>query len=97
MPESYEFIDCSSVNISYNVNGLATVSMTVVSTFSEPGLNPPRDYSQNIFGNIEFKGFITQLDSAIIPQSVPPVFEHRFQISAVGCAVDCPRGPTRPV
>lgn len=92
MPESFEFIDCSSIQIGYQANGLATISMTVVSTEQVPGVTPPRDYTQLTFGGVDFKGFITQLDSSIIPASVPTVFEHRFTLVATGCSEDCPRG-----
>jgi len=92
MVESFEFIDCSTISIQYQQNGLATVSMTVVSTFQIPGLNPPRDFTQLTFGGIDFKGFITQLSSSIIPASIPSVFEHRFTLISTGCAADCPRG-----
>ena len=92
--EKFEFIDCSTISIQYQVTGLANVSMTVVSTEQEPGVFPPpgRDYTQLTFGGIDFKGFVTQLDSSIIPGSIPNVFEHRFSLVMTGCAVDCPRG-----
>lgn len=92
MAESFEFIDCATISISYQQNGLATVNFTVVSTEPVPGVNPPRDYTQHTFGGVEFKGFITNLQSAPIPGSTPLVFEHRFTLIATGCASDCPRG-----
>jgi hypothetical protein len=95
MSEAFEFIDCQSINISYQANGLATVSFTVVSTESVPGINPPRDFTQLTFGGVDFKGFVTQVDSSIIPASIPVVFEHRFSLLMTGCASDCPRGVTR--
>ncbi len=92
MVEEFEFIDCPTISIQYQQNGLATVSFTVVSTEQVPGINPIRDYTQLTFGGIDFKGFITQLASSIIPASTPSVFEHRFTLVATGCANDCPRG-----
>ncbi len=92
MVEQFEFIDCPTISIQYQQNGLATVSFTVVSTEQVPGVIPIRDFTQLTFGGIDFKGFITQLASSIIPASVPVVFEHRFTLIATGCAVDCPRG-----
>jgi hypothetical protein len=92
MAEQFEFIDCTTINISYQQTGLATVSFTVVSTEQIPGVTPLRDYTQLTFGGINFKGYITQLQSAIIPASVPTVFEHRFTLITTGCADDCPRG-----
>jgi len=92
MAEEFEFIDCATISIQYQQNGLATVSFTVVSTEQVPGVNPLRDFTQLTFGGIDFKGFITQLQSGIIPASFPSVFEHRFTLLATGCADDCPRG-----
>ena len=92
MVESFEFIDCPTISIQYQQNGLANVSFTVVSTEQIPGVNPVRDYTQLTFGGIDYKGFINQLATSIIPASVPAVFEHRFTLIATGCAPDCPRG-----
>lgn len=90
--EQFEFISCETISIAYQQNGLATVSFTVVSTEQQPGVNPPRDYTQLTFGGVDFKGFITEVNSSIIPASVPAVFEHRITLLATGCADDCPRG-----
>ncbi len=93
MAEQFEFIDCATISIQYQETGLANVSFTVVSTEQEPGVLPPvRDYTQLTFGGIDFKGFVTQLDSSIIPASIPNVFEHRYSLVMTGCADDCPRG-----
>ncbi len=94
MVDQFEFIDCPTISITYQQNGLATVSFTVVSTEQVPGVTPPRDYTQLTFGGVDFKGFITEVQSTIIPASVPPVFEHRITLIATGCADDCPRGTT---
>lgn len=90
--ESFEFLDCSTVSIQYQPNGLATVSFTVVSTSQVPGVNPPRDFTQQTFGGVNFKGFISQIQTSVIPASIPPVFEHQITLFATGCADDCPRG-----
>lgn len=90
--EDFEFIDCATISIQYQQNGLATVSFTVVSTAPVPGVTPPRDFTQHTFGGVDFKGFITQVDSTIIPASIPSVYEHRMTLIATGCADDCPRG-----
>jgi len=92
MVEQWEFLDCATISIQYQTNGLATVSMTVVSTEPQPGVNPPRDFTQLSFGGINFKGFVTQLQSNVIPGSLPTVFEHQFTLIGIGCAEDCPRG-----
>jgi hypothetical protein len=94
--EQFEFLDCSSLQISYQSTGLASVSFTVVSTETQPGVTPFRDYTDLTFGGINFKGFITNLSSQIIPGSIPVVFEHRFTETMTGCFGDCPRGNTRP-
>lgn len=96
MVEEFEFIDCPTISISYQANGLATVSFTVVSTEDTPGINPARDYTDLTFGGVNFKGFVTNLTTQIIPGSLPPVFEHRFTETMTGCADDCPRGDARP-
>jgi hypothetical protein len=94
MAEQFEFIDCPTINISYQSNGLATVSFTVVSTEQVPGVNPPRNYTELTFGGVDFKGYLTEVVSAVIPASIPSVFEHRMTLIATGCANDCPRGTT---
>ena len=95
-PEIYEFIDCSTLNISYAVNGLATLSFTVVSTSDLLGSISGRDYTQLSFGGIDYKGFITQIESAPIEASIPTTFEHRISLVGTGCASSCPVGGTRP-
>jgi hypothetical protein len=94
MAEEFEFIDCANISISYQQTGLATVSFTVVSTEAVPGINPPRDYTDLTFGRVNFKGYISQLQTSVIPASIPLVYEHRFTLIATGCAADCPRGTT---
>ncbi len=90
--EAFEFIDCQSISIAYQVTGLANVSFTVVSTEIVPGVSPVRDYTVLSFGGIDFKGFITQVDTGTILGSLPQVFEHKFTLVMSGCAIDCPRG-----
>src|SRR5574338_582616 len=96
MAEQFEFLDCATISIQYQQNGLATVSFTVVSTEPIPGITPPRDFTQQTFGGVDFAGFITQLESSIIPASVPTVYEHKFTLTMTGCASNCPVGDTRP-
>jgi hypothetical protein len=94
--EQFEFIDCATLNIAYQQNGLAAVSFTVVSTEEIAGVTPFRDYTDLTFGGLSFKGFITGLTVQVIPGSIPSVFEHRFSLVATGCSTDCPRGGMRP-
>lgn len=90
--EVFEFIDCATLSISYATTGLATVSFTVVSTNQIVGLTPViRDYTQLTFGGIDYAGFVTSLESQVIPASIPPVFEHRFSLIMTGCGINCPR------
>jgi hypothetical protein len=92
MAESYEFIDCPTISIAYQANGLATVSFTVVSTEQIPGVNPPRNYTELTFGAVDFNGYLSEVQSSVIPASIPTVFEHKMTVIAVGCADNCPRG-----
>lgn len=94
MAEEFEFIDCPSISIAYQATGLASVSFTVVSTWQVPGENPYRDYTQLTFGGVDFRGFITGLQSDVIPASIPVVFEHKFSLTMTGCGNSCPREPT---
>src|SRR5262245_6045720 len=92
----FEFIQCDTINIQYAVNGLATVSFTVVSTSNILSSISGRDYTQLTFGGIDFKAFITQVELAPIPASIPTVWEHRITLVATGCSPICPVGGTRP-
>jgi hypothetical protein len=94
MAESFEFLDCSTLSINYQANGLATVSFTVVSTHQVPGVTPPRNYTELTFGGVDFKGYLSEVQSSVIPASIPTVFEHRMTLLSTGCASDCPRGTT---
>jgi len=58
------FIDCTSLNISYNVMGLATVNFTVVS--DEPGFNIRT--SVNAAGRT-FSGYVTSAYARRIPNT----------------------------
>ena len=78
-PNDFEFIDCSTISISYNVRGIANVGFTVVST-KQQLLN---DYTNLVFGGVRFKGFITAVDINPIPGTL--VFEIRLTIIAFGC------------
>lgn len=92
--EQFEFLECSSIQISYQANGLATVNFTIVSTSQVPGVNPPRNYTELTFGGVDFKGFLSEVQSSVIPASIPTVFEHKITLIATGCSNNCPRGTT---
>ena len=91
---SFTFIDCSTINISYDIRGLATVSFTVVSTSQTINLS---SYSEVTFGSnsasrqsgvftagrIQFKGNI--LNYELTPIAGTSVFEHRLQLVGWAC------------
>jgi hypothetical protein len=80
LPETdFEFIDCSTLSINYSVRGLATISFSVVSTRR----TLVNDYSNLNFGDVNFKGFVTNVDINPIPGTL--VFEIKFSILAFGC------------
>jgi len=54
-----EFIDCASLNISYDVLGLATVSFTVVSNDG----TMQEDYSTITIGDATYTGYITAVSA----------------------------------
>jgi hypothetical protein len=59
MADVIEFIECGSLNISYDVLGLASVSFTVVS--NNPNLDEglSEDYTTIEVGDLTFTGYIS--------------------------------------
>jgi len=57
-----EFIDCTSLNINFNIHGLATVSYTIVS--DEVGL---KAYNSINAGGRTFSGYITGISMNQVP------------------------------
>jgi len=57
-----EFIDCTSLSISYNIYGVATVSYTIVS--DTPGLKAYKTISA---ANRTFSGYVTNITMNQIP------------------------------
>ena len=55
-----EFIDCSTLSINYDLLGTATLSFTVVAAEPEP--IDTNVYTDLVFGEIRFTGFITNLE-----------------------------------
>ncbi len=64
MAEVIEFIECTSLNISYNIMGIATVTYTVVS--NEPGL---KAYETIEAGGKTFTGYIASAAGNAIPNT----------------------------
>lgn len=59
-----EFIECTSLSVSYDITGIATISYTVLS--DTPGM---KAYDVITVGNKTFQGYITSATYSIIPQS----------------------------
>lgn len=59
-----EFIDCTSLSISYNIMGVATVSYTIVS--DSPGL---KAYKTIDAGGNHYTGYVTNITLNQIPGS----------------------------
>lgn len=90
----FSFIDCQSINISYEITGLVTVSFTVVSTSSSIDLssyneltfgsnNSTRTDGIHTAGQVTYKGFINNYELSKIPGT--NVYEHRLSLLAWGC------------
>lgn len=91
---SFSFIDCQSISISYEITGLATVSFTVISTSSTIDL---RTYSTVYFGSnvggrsvpgfsagrVMYSGYINSYELSRIPGT--SVYEHKLSLIAWGC------------
>lgn len=74
--ESFEFIDCSTINISYTRRGIATVSLSVVSTYD----TIYGTYTSLSFGGVNFELVIKDIQFSQIPGTLVNV----FNISMVG-------------
>ena len=78
MAESVTFIDCTSLNISYNVMGIVTVTFTLVS-------NTPGFKTRNIIsaGGKIFKGYIASASLNQIPNTVSWYETHLTLIATI--------------
>jgi hypothetical protein len=77
--DDFEFIDCTTLSISYNIRGQATVSFTVVST-RKSLLN---DYTNLNYGGVSFKGYLTDVSLQKIPGTL--VYQFQLNLIAFGC------------
>jgi len=59
-----QFVECTSLNISYDVMGIATVSYTIV--HEGPTVVP---YNQIHAGGATFSGYVTSMSTNIIPRT----------------------------
>lgn len=77
--EDFEFIDCSTISISYNSRGEATVSFSVVST-RDTLMN---DYTNMTFGGVNFKLYVRDVSVSLIPGTL--VYTYQFSMTGTGC------------
>lgn len=75
------FIDCSSINVSYDLMGIATITFTVISVTPEP-TSP--SYTSLSFGGVGFHGFVTSVEIGRMPGTL--VYELRYTFVGIGCA-----------
>jgi hypothetical protein len=81
---SDEVMDCSTISITYQVNGLANITMTVYRPKAD---GPP--YSKGgpgfemLIGGIRFKGFVTE--QTLVPATEVDDNEWRVSATAIGC------------
>ena len=92
----FTFIDCASVNISYDTTGIATVSFVVVSTSSQIdmssyssvtfGANVSSRYAGSFSaGMVDYTGYVTSYELSKITGT--EVYEHKINLLAWGCRV----------
>jgi len=62
-----DFVECTSVNINFNVMGIATVTFTIVT--DEPSATLIEDVSPQEFGNKTFTGYVTNVSVNQIPKT----------------------------
>lgn len=75
----FEFIDCSTINVSYAQTGEATVSLTVVSTY----LSLNNDYTSLVFGGVRYTGWIADVSLSKIPGTLVNLYNITYK--AFGC------------
>lgn len=72
--EDFEFIDCSTINVSYAQTGIASVSFSIVSTRNYLINN----YTELTLNNVNFKLFVNNVGVSIIPGTLVYVFQMSF-------------------
>lgn len=59
-----QFIECESLNINYNIMGIATVTYTIITnTYS------PTTFSSIFAGGVSFRGVVTNVHKQPIPKT----------------------------
>ncbi len=82
--EDFEFIDCNSVNISYNSRGEASLSFVVVAKYDDKDISQGLNYLENtytdlVFGGVRFKGYIT----SVSVREIEYTHAYEFSISMI--------------
>ena len=77
--EDFEFIDCTTISISYSQRGIASVSFTVVST-KETLLN---SYNNLSFGGVNFQLLLRDITISLIPGTL--VYTYQMSLTGFGC------------
>jgi hypothetical protein len=77
--DAFEFIDCSTISISYNSQGIATVNFSVVSSRS----TLMNDYTDLVFGNVRFLLYVQNVQVQKIPGTMVNVFQ--LTLTGFGC------------
>lgn len=77
--ENFEFIDCSTISISYSQKGIASVSFTVVST-SDVLIN---NYTNPTFGGVDFELTLRDVSVSTIPGTL--VYTYQMSFTGFGC------------
>lgn len=63
-----QFIECTSLSISYDIMGIATVSYTIV--FQTDGADPPMIYAEPIdAGGRTYSGYLSSISINRIPET----------------------------
>lgn len=78
-PESFEFIDCSTISVTYVATGEASISFTVVTT----DLTLNNDYTSMTFGGVDYNGYIVDVTVNRIPGTLVYLFNISYK--AFGC------------
>lgn len=77
------FLDCSTLSISYQPNGLASISMTIYTKQGDGAPYVPGGPGLELTaGGIRFKGFI--LEQSLAPASETDYDEYRVSAIAIG-------------
>jgi len=79
-PSTFEFIDCTTISISYSSRGTANVGFTVVSTSFDGLLN---DYSVIEFGKVTFSLVVKDVNVSVIPGTL--VYQYQLNMIGFGC------------